>query len=75
MMPMQLMVVQQPGMPGTVQQHVLVPPGMLPPQQLQPVVLPPQQTPTGVQAVAGELYLGLISATPIPCSFADLPIP
>ena len=72
---MQLLVAQQLGMPGMAQQHVFVPPGMLPPQQLQPVVLPPQQTPTGMQAVAGELYLGLISATPIPCSFADLPIP
>ena len=64
---MQLLVAQQLGMPGMAQQHVFVPPGMLPPQQ--PVVLPPHQTPTGMQAVAGELYLGLISATPIPCLY------
>ena len=74
MMPMQLMVVQQPGMPGTVQQHVLVPPGMLPPQQLQPVVLPPQQTPIRMQAVAGELISALSLQHP-GCSFADLPKP
>mmetsp|Transcript_19446 Transcript_19446/g.65616 ORF Transcript_19446/g.65616 Transcript_19446/m.65616 type:complete len:393 (-) Transcript_19446:77-1255(-) len=84
MLPMQLLVAQQLGMPGMAQQHVFVPPGMLPPQQLQPVVLPAQQTPTGMQAVAGGIaqqppeqppqpytgasYIGMLHEAPVSAS-------